>query len=548
MASTSPPVLRGLACFLLCLSFLLASSTLASAEPLSIKVLVNQANEVAEDIEIVVKQVSHEVADFAENAARVGKEVVEGVASKVKDTVDGVVRPWSIFTHKSFPRHAIRVREEVKLCDPDVKQMIGYLDVDETKHFFFWFFESRSKPKSDPFILWLNGGPGCSSMTGLLMELGPCRVNPKGENTTYNPESWNSNANIVFLDQPVNAGFSYTDDDSKGVSTTVDAATDVYAFLQIFFSTYKQYAKLDFHVTGESYAGHYIPAIGKTIADNNIETQKSHAKKAKKMDGEDGGDDDLVYIHLKSLAIGNGLTDPLYQYPEYPEMACNSKYGPILDEQQCETMRSKVGTCKSLVEACYNWQVRLTCVPAAIYCNQALIGPVSQTGKNVYDVRKDCDPEGQGLCYSILNDIESYLNRPEIQEAIGVDREFKGCNLEVNKNFLFAGDWMRPYVRDLPPLLEQGVRVLIYAGDADYICNWIGNKAWTLELEWYGKEEFNTSEDMEWVSKATGKKAGEFRTFNELTFLRIYEAGHMVPYDQPEHSKEFINSWINPKA
>jgi cathepsin A (carboxypeptidase C) len=75
------------------------------------------------------------------------------------------------------------------------------LDVGEEKHFFFWFFESRSEPDKDPLVLWLNGGPGCSSMTGLMMELGPCRVNPGGNGTTLNQASWNNQANTIFLDQ-----------------------------------------------------------------------------------------------------------------------------------------------------------------------------------------------------------------------------------------------------------------------------------------------------------------------------------------------------------
>lgn len=139
--------------------------------------------------------------------------------------------------------------------------------------------------------------------------------------------------------------------------------------------------------------------------------------------------------------------------------------GPVLDEQTCDEMRSKVGTCKNLLNACYKWQTKFTCVPSAIYCNNALIGPVSKAGVNVYDVRKKCEP-GNSLCYSIIKDIETWANQPQVQQALGVDREFKSCNMDVNMKFLMAGDWSKPYVNDLPPLLEEGIRVLIYAGDA----------------------------------------------------------------------------------
>ena len=93
-----------------------------------------------------------------------------------------------------------------------------------------------------------------------------------------------------------------------------------------------------------------------------------------------------------------------------------------------------------------------------------------------------------------------------------------------------AGDWMRPYVNELPPILEDGIRVLIYAGDADYICNWMGNKAWTVELPWSGGKEFADAEDTKWVSKITGEKAGELRKTDDgrFAFLRVFGAGHMV--------------------
>ncbi len=94
-------------------------------------------------------------------------------------------------------------------------------------------------------------------------------------------------------------------------------------------------------------------------------------------------------------------------------------------------------------------------------------------------------------------------------------------------------------------MLESGLRILIYAGDADWICNWIGNKKWVLELDWSGKTKMNTATDKLWISNSTKKLAGEYRQADNLSFLRIYESSHFVPFDQPEHSLEFITAWIN---
>src|SRR5205814_6378453 len=92
------------------------------------------------------------------------------------------------------------------------------------------FFESRNDPENGPVVLLLNGGPGCSSLTGLFLELGPASVDKK-INLHNNPYAWNNNASVIFLDQPVNVGYSYS---SSAVSNTVAAGKDVYALLTLF--------------------------------------------------------------------------------------------------------------------------------------------------------------------------------------------------------------------------------------------------------------------------------------------------------------------------
>lgn len=212
------------------------------------------------------------------------------------------------------------------------------------------------------------------------------------------------------------------------MSSSDTAAQDTYAFLQLFLTKYNKYQNLDFVVTGESYAGHYIPAIAKEIMDQNqvVATSNPHA---------------LVHIKLESVAIGNGLTDPLVQYDYYADMAADTKYGPVLSEDIIEDMRGKSSTCNSLIQACYQWRTPFSCVPGSFYCNSAMIQPFQQTGLNIYDIRKKCDPNVNPLCYSILNDIETFLNTPKVQQVLGVDVPFESCKRDINMKFLLAGDW-----------------------------------------------------------------------------------------------------------
>jgi len=109
----------------------------------------------------------------------------------------------------------------------------------------------------------------------------------------------------------------------------------------------------------------------------------------------------------------------------------------------------------------------------------------------------------------------------------------------MSVNLKFTGDFTRSYASEVADLLNNGIRTVIYAGDVDFICNYLGNRAWTQALDWNHKEEFNQSEDVDWFNGS-----GMVRSSNGFTFLQVYDAGHMVPTDQPEAALQLINTFI----
>ncbi|KAI9297692.1 hypothetical protein K502DRAFT_363093 [Neoconidiobolus thromboides FSU 785] len=468
---------------------------------------------------VAFKQVSFKKVDQLFNLDREMEEMNEMIEELYPFDLNTLQNDWEgkVLMDKEYPNYAIRIKEP-KLCDK-VQQYSGYLDTKSNKHFFFWFFESRNNPSKDPLILWLNGGPGCSSMLGLLMENGPCRVNKFGNGTNIHPHSWNSNANILYVDQPINTGFSY----GTGTPTNTIASTkELYPFLQLFFKEFPKYRHLEFHIFGESYGGHYVPELAKVVHENNIVAEPSN------------------YINLKSIGIGNGVTDPLVQYEYYPDMACNNTYAPVLPKPVCDKMRANFPKCKKMIKSCYDFTSFITCVPASLYCSNVMETPYMKSGMNPYDVRRKCGDND--LCYDIINDLESYYNLPHVMRELGVKVDkYESCSNSVNTGFTITGDLMYPFVRDIPILLSGGIKVLVYNGDADFICNWIGSKAWTVNLEWPGHDQFSNKKDKTWINEKTGKPAGEVRSHEHFTFLRVFNAGHMVPYDQPENALEMVN-------
>lgn len=405
------------------------------------------------------------------------------------------------------------------LCDT-VQQYSGYYKLTTgDKHYFYWFFESRNQPATDPVVLWMTGGPGCSSEVALFGENGPCTVNENGTDTINNPYSWNTKANMIYIDQPAGTGFSY----GKGMDhNETGVAQDMYDFLQQFMKSHKKYANLPFYAVGESYAGHYVPAVTHKIWQNNNNLPTG-----------------AVTINLKGTSVGNGLTDPLIQYDYYKEMAASTNDHAPLKNLTIDLMKAATPACLIGIAACQNSTI--ACLPAIELCNNGLLIPYTLTGLNPYDMRIQCAKPP--LCYDFSN-VGTYLARPEVQKTLGVTgRKWTDCNRAVALEFELAGDWMKDYQQMIPDQLNSGIKVLIYAGDQDFICNWLGNQAWTQALPWPHQGEFNSTKPVDW--NVDGKKAGELQSSNGFSFLRVLDAGHMVPRDQPANALAMINAFIS---
>jgi cathepsin A (carboxypeptidase C) len=418
--------------------------------------------------------------------------------------------------------------QEPTLCDPTVKQHSGLLDAGNSTKYFFWLFESRATPTTDPLVIWLTGGPGCSSQLALLAENGPCSVSADGKSTVPNPKSWNSNANVLWLDQPQSTGFSTGP--LKISSTEDDTAEHFYTFLMNFYKAYPQYKQNDLFISGESYGGHWVPELSHRVWQGGAEAAP-----------------------LKGILIGNGLVDPEEQYKWYPDMAKDGgkseggslKTGVITSPVTQGIMKAAVGPCIKAIETCNDYNSSLqgaACSSAFVLCNYGETVPYQLTGYNPYDMRIKC--EVPPLCYN-FSSVETYLNTPSVQKAIGASKKWGSCNLLVNK--AFQNDFLKNYHTKIPDLLKSGIRVMVYAGDVDYICNWLGNKKWTLALDWPHKADFNAAEDKPYMLQDGKTQLGRVRQSNGFSFVQVYQAGHMVPMDQPEAALTMLNDFLGDK-
>ncbi|TMW66305.1 hypothetical protein Poli38472_004070 [Pythium oligandrum] len=446
---------------------------------------------------------------------------------------------WRATRHSSSTASGIASGEEV--CDPNVKQDAGYITLPNKRdgHYFYWYFESRSNPSQDPLVLWLTGGPGCSSLWALLAENGPCTVN-SDLSTTNNPYSWNSNANVIWLDQPISTGYSYGDTWDDDSDSEHDVSENLYNFLQGFLDKHPELEEREFYITGESYAGHYIPPSAHYIWQRNEELASGNVSSSTSS---------RKHINLKGIAIGNGLTAPSIQYAHFLDMANNSYGIELATKSELALAKNSTSMCTDLIDQCQ--EDKKVCIAALNECEGGVMSVLYSSPVNPYDIRKPCVTTSTD-CYESTS-ITTYLNSPTIQSYLGVSTDkvpqWEECSNAVSSNFAYSGDYMLNHESYVAALLNSSdIRVLIYAGDADLVCNWIGNYAWTKQLEWTHHDEFNAAKERDFVT-SNGSKGGVLRSYeNQFTFLRVFDSGHMVPMDQPQVALEMLQRFMGNKT
>jgi len=387
----------------------------------------------------------------------------------------------------------------------------GLIDLEHDDDIFYWWFESRETPEDAPIVLWLTGGPGCASEIALFYENGPYQFEADGTTLKSNPYSWNAHANLIYVDQPVGTGFSHSGIPSLSTNEE-EVAENMAQFMIKFLEKYPQLEGKDFYITGESYAGHYIPAIA-----HNFEFKNKEALK----------------MNMKGVAIGNGLVDPYLQYPQYDTFALENK---LIGKAESVVLDGVFAACQGLIKTGL-WPVALEECQLGV---TAILGVVPRF--NVYDIREKC--EHPPLCYDFAP-ADNLLGSEDIKEILGVKgRSWTECDTKVHTALL--GDWMLDLSPKVTDLLGAGIDTLVYSGDKDFICNWRGGEKWTHDVPWASQKDFAAAEYNDWT--VGGKAAGALKEFDNLKFLRVFDAGHMVPMNQPAAALEMLDQLITGKV
>ncbi|KAK0255716.1 hypothetical protein B0A54_11030 [Friedmanniomyces endolithicus] len=470
-----------------------------------------------------------------------------------------VPAPTDLIATKGFYDLDVRYKQVPDgICEltPGVESYSGYVDVAEDQSIFWWFFEARNQdPTTAPLSVWINGGPGSSSMIGLFQELGPCGIDGNGS-VVYNPYAWNNVSNMLFIDHPAQVGFSYskpvsayrssaspsnivelpnatcpdyasnlacgtysTQNASNTANSTLAAAPSMWKTLQGFFGAFPQYSRHEFNFATESYGGHYGPVFNEYLEEQNALIQ------AGKLPG-------AHYIKLSTLLIGNGWYDPLIQYAAYYNFSIypgnTYDFDVYNDSTKAQIYNAMYGTgnCYDQTVDCYTSGLNDICSASDLFCYEEVENQLDIIAvRDEYDIR---EPYNDPFPYTFFVD---YLNTPKVQQAVGAFVNYSESSSTVGTAFITTGDDDREVgtIEDVKKLLTQGVYVVEYAGDADYNCNWFGGQVVSEET---GGPSF-VSAGYENISTSDDIVHGQVKQNGNFAFVRIYESGHEVPFYQP---------------
>ncbi|XP_004230807.1 serine carboxypeptidase-like 26 [Solanum lycopersicum] len=400
-------------------------------------------------------------------------------------------------------------------------QYAGYVNVDEKngRSLFYYFAESASgNASSKPLVLWLNGGPGCSSLGfGAMLELGPFGVKPDGKTLYSRTFAWNKVANVMFLESPAGVGFSYSNTSSDyAQSGDKRTAQDAYRFLVNWFKRFPHYKSRDFYIMGESYAGFYVPELADIIVKSNM-LATTNSK-----------------IQFKGIMIGNGImndvTDEKGQLDYLWSHALISDETHLGIQQHCKTQTDETKICEQFQSTAQTEFGNID--PYNIYGPICPLDDDDSSSSSSSSRRRIFKKNGYDPCEQHY--VRHYLNLPQVQKSLhaNLPNRWESCSDLTWKD---SPSSMFPIYNRL---ISSGLRILLFSGDVDAVVSVTSTR--------YSISAMNLTVIKPWHvwHDDTKEVAGYMVVYDGLAFATVRGAGHQVPQFQPRRAFALLNMFF----
>ncbi|KAJ2849804.1 Cell death protease [Coemansia brasiliensis] len=402
-----------------------------------------------------------------------------------------------------------------------LEQYAGQLPMGTDDLMFFWLVKNTTNQENrDKLLIWLNGGPGCTSLDGILMENGPFKF-AKGNKLEVRPYSLSQQFDVLYIDQPFGTGYS-TAPTEHYQQTFKNATSSLMEFLDRFYQVFPLLRQRQLFLSGESEAGTYIPYLAHALLQN------------KTAEGPE----------LGGLMIGNGWVDPYPMYMSYAELL---RQHDMLTDKVHTNLLQKMDRCtREFNRAPQPVHTEVCESIASVFLDDGRLD--SGMCYNQYDLRLTDTYPSCGMNWppevGIFTD---YLNRKDVQHALNVHKppsSWTECNNEVNRRL--RHDASSPASLLMPDILAQ-VPVLYFVGAEDYLCNYVGTE-WSIgNMTWAGNTGFSDSSYKSTWS-INGDSVGVVTADRGLTYALVYNASHMVGFDKPREVLDLFTYFTNSSA
>ncbi|EFH41812.1 hypothetical protein ARALYDRAFT_494807 [Arabidopsis lyrata subsp. lyrata] len=414
------------------------------------------------------------------------------------------------------------------------RQYAGYVDLDMNagRSLFYYFVEAEEHPDTKPLTLWLNGGPGCSSgCGGAFTELGPFYPTGDGGGLRVNSMSWNKASNLLFVESPVGVGWSYSNRSSDYNTGDKSTASDMLVFLLGWFDKFPEFKSRDFFLTGENYAGHYIPQLADAILSYNSRSSgfKFNIKGIAignpflKLDRDVRAAFEFFWSHgMISDEVGHTIMsqcdflDYTYIYPHNLSVACNDAI-----REAGNSITEYVNNYDFLLDICY---------PSIVLKELRL--------------KQMATKMSMGVDVCMTYERQLYFNLPEVQMALHANRthlpySWSMCSNLLNYSGIDANINMLP---TLKRVIQNKIPVWIFSGDQDSVVPFLGTRTVVRELA--NDLNFKTTVPYGvWFHKRqVGGWAIEYG--NILTFATVRGAAHAVANTQPSQALHLFSTFL----
>lgn len=392
---------------------------------------------------------------------------------------------------------------------------------------FFWYFPPRNVKKDAPLVLWLQGGPGSTSMIGLFAENGPFSI-MNGTLRGRKDGSWNEHYHLVFLDNPVGTGFSIVSNPGKSLNCSsfervlddepiycegfpmnqLAVTQDLHKFLVLFYTQFPDLVSSPLYIAGESYAGKYIPSLASYLLQRASDT-----------------------IPLTGLILGDGLVDPGTQIQTHANHFLQLN---LVNARQANRIQQWSRKAVEALEK--NDFISANKARGSLFDDFAMYSG----NINFYDVRKLNVPNS-------WTHIEEFLNRPGIQKALHLPpgTRFSARNERVSHAMRF--DIMKSTSTYFLHLLNsQKIKILIYAAQFDVRDGIPSQTAWLSRLHNWSDHSlfFSSKTKRQVILSREGLTVGYKTVVPSLVFGEILGAGHLAPMDQPRVMLDLVQDFI----